>query len=135
MPQGIETGAHDLRLAAYGVGILHLGTPEVRRAYLAVGEQGSIHGGDAFLTALAACRVNARIEWHVARLEGIDRQRSGDDRRGERVLGGEQTMQRERGRDLCSVEEGKSLLGLEREGRETDGAQAIGSRHLDTADA
>ena len=62
------------------------------------------------LAAMAAHRVDARIERRVAAETGVERQRSGDERGRERALRGEQAGERERRRHLRAVEQREALL-------------------------
>ena len=80
--QHVEHGAHHLRLAAQAVGVLHaVVADEVRGADGAAGHQRAQGVGAVDLAAMAAQRVDARIERRVGALGGLGRQRAGDQRR------------------------------------------------------
>ncbi len=111
----VEARAHHLRLAAQAVRILHARAVLVRRADRAAGEQRAVDRGRVRLTAMAAHRVDARVERRVAAEARVDRQRARDERGGQRALGGEQSGERERRRHLRAVEEREALLRTERD--------------------
>ena len=115
--QKIEAGAHHLRLAAEGIGILHaVIAGQMRGADLAAGEQAAIMRGRELLAGMRAQCVDARIEGRVGAHDGIDRHGAGKDRGGGIALGGEQAGKRERGRDLRAVEKRQAFLGAQRHG-------------------
>ena len=66
MPQLVEAGAHHLRLAAQAVRILHARAVLVRRADRAAIEQRPVGRGGLRLAAMAAHRMDARVERRVA---------------------------------------------------------------------
>ncbi len=131
----IETRAHDLRLAAKGVRILHARAIEVRGADTAPCRQAAVHAGNRDLTGLAADLMDTRIERRIARFQRIDRQRSSDHGRGEHVFRAEQTGQRERGGDLRPVDQRESFLGAEPRRRESGTRETFGRRENLAADA
>ena len=67
----VQARAHDLRLTAQRVGILHARAGAVRFADLAAREQRAIHLRDARLAVVAAHVVNARIKGRIAPLQRI----------------------------------------------------------------
>jgi hypothetical protein len=130
LPNEIEHGAHDLRLAAQAIGILHaIIVGEVRRADGAARHQRAQRRGDLDLTAMAAQRVNARVERCVGAFRRVRRERAGDERRPKYIHDREQARQRLRGRELGAVEEREPLLRTERGGRETSARQRSRRRH------
>src|SRR6202000_1329649 len=74
---------------------------------------------------LAARFVDARIERRVAALDGISGERAGDERRFDVRLRAEQPNERQRGRNLRAVEEGKAFLGFELDGLKTGALQGV----------
>ena len=69
LAQQVEAGAHHLRLAAQAIGVLDALVAEpVRFADGAAGEQRAQRGGDLALAAVAAQRVDARVERRVGAL-------------------------------------------------------------------
>ena len=116
--QQLQAGTHDLRLAAQAVGVLHaLALDQVRSADRAAGEQSQQSFGHPDLGGLAAHRIEARIERHVAAERRIHTHGAGDQGGIEHGLRAEQAEERQRGRDLRTVQERQALLGPEREGR------------------
>ncbi len=93
----IEACAHDLRLTAHRVGILNAFAIQMRGANAAAGEQAAQHRSHVHLPGLTAQRLNARIEWRIAALHGIDRHRAARERRGEHVLNLHKPRKRKRG--------------------------------------
>ena len=57
--------------------------------------------------------MDTGVERHVAALGGIDRQAAGDQRRRHAVLRREQSLERQRGRDLGAVQQGQTFLRLQ----------------------
>ena len=107
----VEHRAHHLRLAAQAVGVLHaVVVDEVRGADGAAGHQRAQGGGDLDLAAMAAQRVDARVERRVGALGRVGRERAGDERRAEHPLGLEQAGQRIGGRELRAVEQREPFL-------------------------
>ena len=125
----IEHGAHHLRLAAQAIGVLHaIVVDEVRRADRAscISAQGR---GDVDLAAMAAQRLDARIERRVGPLGRIGRQRAGDERRPKHALDREQAGQRFRRRELGAVEQGEPFLRAEHDRRERGALECRRGRH------
>ena len=82
LAQHVERRAHHLRLAAQAVGVLHaLVADEVRGADGAAGHQRAQRVGRLDLAAMAAQRVDARVERRVRAARRVGRQRAGDQRR------------------------------------------------------
>ena len=74
LAQHVEHGAHHLRLAAQAVGVLHaVVADEMRGADGAAGHQRAQRVGRVDLAAMAAQRVDARIERRVGALGGVGR--------------------------------------------------------------
>ena len=74
LAQQVEHGAHHLRLAAQAVRVLHaLVADQMRRADRAAGHQRAQRGGRLDLAAMAAQRVDARIERRVGAVRRIGR--------------------------------------------------------------
>ena len=111
----VERGAHDLRLAAEAVGVLHPVAVVVAGDDLAAVEQGADPGGDGDLAGLAAQLMDAVVERGAAALERVDRQRAGVERGGEHALAEEQGVERDRGRGLGAVDQREAFLGGEDE--------------------
>ena len=112
----IEAGAHDLRLAAKRIRILHPGAIDVRCAYCAAGHQLQVFAGDGDLARLPARRVNTRIKRRITPLEGVDRHRARDHSAGEQILGAKESGECERGRYLRAIDQREPFLGAELEG-------------------
>lgn len=111
VPKLVEARSHDLRLAAQAVRILHTVAVEVRCADLAAVEECAVDRRDVGLPAVAAQRLDARIERNVARKARVDRHRARDERRRERALGGEEPGERQCRRYLGAVEKCETLFG------------------------
>ena len=109
MPPLVETGTHHLRLATQAVRVLHAIAVDVRRADRAACQQVAIDPRGVDLSAMAAHRMNARIERRVAAEARIDRHRARDERGGHRPLCREQSGQRQRRRHLRAVEKRQAL--------------------------
>jgi hypothetical protein len=130
LPDEVEHRAHHLRLAAQAIGILHaVVVDQMGGADGAPGHQRAQGGGNLDLAAMAAQRVNARIERRVGALGGVGRERAGDQRRLEHALDREQARQRLRGRELGAVEQREPLLRAERNGREPGAGERGRGRH------
>ena len=119
--QHIEDRAHDLGLAAQGVGVLDLGAVVA----VTVADGGACHqlaqaGGDGDLARLTAQGVDAMIEGRVGSFQGIDRQGPGSDSSGERRLGREQTGKGQGRRTLGAVQQGQAFLRTQRQRRKAD---------------
>ena len=114
----VEGGAHDLGLAAQGVGILDPVTFQMRGADAAVRQQPSQHPGHCDLPGLAAGLGDAGVDGHVAAERRIDAHGAGRQRRGEDVEPGEQAVERQRGGDLGAVQQRQALLGAELDRRQ-----------------
>ena len=85
--QLVQAGAHDLRLAAQAVRVLHAVVAlEVGAADRAAFEQRAVVLRHVDLPGLAAQRVDARVERAVAAARGVDRQRADHQRRFEHRL-------------------------------------------------
>ena len=125
----VEARAHHLRLAAQAVGILHARTVLVRRANRAPRKQIAIDSGDLRLPAMAAHRLDPRVERRVAAEARIDGQRAGDERSGHRTLGREQPGERECRRHLRAVQEREPFLRAEHQRLQTRCRERIASRH------
>ena len=69
----IQTGAHDLRLAAQAIGILHLAAVHVRKADLAVLDQRPERGRHIALAAVSPQRLNAGVERRIGAERRVDR--------------------------------------------------------------
>ena len=98
-------------------------------ADLAAREQRAQRRGGLALAAMAAQRVDARVERRVRAARGVERQRAGRQRRAKQGLRLEQADERVRGRELRAVEERQPLLRLQRERLESDGGERFGRRH------
>ena len=82
LAQHVERRAHDLRLAAQAVRILHaLVADAVRGADGAAGHQVAQRIGRLDLAAVPAQRMDARIERRIGAPRGVGRKRAGDQRR------------------------------------------------------
>ena len=81
------------------------------------------------LAAMAAQRMDARIERRVGALGGIGRERAGDQRRLEHALDREQRRQRLGGGELRAVEQREPFLRAEHERREAGARQRRVGRH------
>ena len=128
--QQLQAGAHDLRLAAQAVGVLHaLALDQVRSADRAAGEQSQQSFGNPDLGGLAAHRIEARIEGHIAAERRIHTHGAGDQGGIEHGLRAEQAEERQRGRDLRTVQERQALLGPERQGLLADAGERRGRGH------
>ena len=101
----------------------------MRGADRAAGEQPQQSFGDPDLGGLAAHRIEARIEGHVAAERRIHAHGAGDQGGIEHGLRAEQAEERQRGRDLRTVQERQALLGLERERPLADAGERLGRRH------
>ena len=120
MAEIVQAGAHDLRHAADGIGVLHapaIGVRGVDGAAVQQRAHGSRHGD---LSLLAACRVDARIEGLDGALYGFQRQAAGHQACGQHAFGLEQAGQRQRGGDLGSIEQCQPFLGAEHKGLQAD---------------
>ena len=107
-----EAGAHDLGLAAHGIRVLHLVAVAVRGADLAHGpEQEPVGRGRVDLAAVAADRVDARVERPAGAEHGLVRQGAADHGGGEEILGLEEAAQGEGGGNLGAVQEREPFLG------------------------
>ena len=135
MPDEVEAGAHDLRLAAKRVGVLHPRAVHVRGADVAAGDQAPVFAGDGDLPGLAARPMDAVVERRIAALERVDRHGAGDDRRCEHVLGAEQPGERQRGGHLGAVDQREPLLGAELGGLEPGAREPFRRRQDLAADA
>jgi hypothetical protein len=123
--QHVQRGAHHLRLAAQGIGILHAVAVDMGLADLAAAQQRLQGLRHLDLAGLAAHGVDARIERRIAAGGGIDRERPGDERAAENVLGREQAGGSKRRRNLGAVEERQALLGGEVHRRQAGGLEAL----------
>ena len=90
---------------------------------------------DLDLRHLAADRIEARIERHVAAERRVHAHRAGDQGAIEHGLRPEQADQRKRGRDLGAVQQRQALLGAERERPRADAGERLGRRHDGAAEA
>src|SRR6185369_18047861 len=101
MAHEVEASAHDLRLAAQAVRILHpIVVDQMRAANLAAAKQATILCRDVDLSRLAAHFLDARVERRVAAPGGVDRQRTRHDGGSENILDLEQRLERQRRRYL-----------------------------------
>jgi len=115
--QHVQRRAHDLRLAAQGVGVLHLGAVvAVAVADGAAVQQFTQTTGDVDLTRLAAQGVDAMVERRVRAQQGVDRQAARSDGGGEHVFGREQAGQGQSRRALGAVQQGQAFLGTQDDG-------------------
>ena len=131
----VETGAHDLRLAAQAVRVLDPRAIAMRVADRAAGEQLAKDARNIGLAAMSAQRLNARIEGRVAAETGVDRERAGDERGGESALAGEQAGECERRRDLRPVDQREPFLRPQLERRDACMRQRLRGRHRLAVDA
>jgi hypothetical protein len=116
LAQQIERRAHDLRLAAQAVGVLHpLVADQVRGADRRALHQRPQGVSRLDLAAMAAQAVDAWVERRIGATRGIGRQRPGDQRRLKHRLGLEQRGQPVGGRELRAVQQGEAFLGAERQ--------------------
>ena len=115
LPHQVEAGAHDLRLAAERIGILHARAIDVRGADGAARDQVAVLARHRDLAGLAAACVDALVERRIAALERIDRHGAGDHGRCQHVLGAEQARQRQRRGHLRAVDQRQTLLGAQPE--------------------
>ena len=111
----IEASAHDLRLAAKGIRVLHAGAIDMRGPDGAAVHQLEVLAGDCDLARLAAGAVDARIEGRIAALQCIDRHCTGDYRAREQIFRAKQPGQRERRGDLGAIDQGETFLGAQLE--------------------
>ena len=121
----VEAGAHDLRLAAQRIRVLHLAAFAVAGVDGTVGEQLAIRGRRGDLARMSAQLVDARIEGTGRTFRRVHRQRARDQRGGVQVVDGEQVPQRERGRGLRAVEQRQAFLGGELDRVETGAASDL----------
>ena len=125
LAQEVEAGAHHLRLAAQAIRVLDaVVVGEMRGADGAAAHQVAKRRRDLDLAAVAAQRLDARVERPVRAARRVGRERAGDERRLEHALGLEQAGERERGRDLRAVEEREALLRTELDRREAGARRA-----------
>ena len=123
-----QAGAHHLRLAAEGIGVLDLLAVFVRVADFArLAQQVAIGGGGGDLAGMAADGVQRGEEGHAAGQRGLDRQRPGHRGRGIHVLRKKKPFEGQGGRGLRAVQQGQALLGPERDGRESGDFQPFGA--------
>jgi hypothetical protein len=124
VPQLVEAGADDLRLAAQAVGVLHpVVAFAVGGADLAVDEQGAVVVRDVDLARLAAQFVDARVERPIAAARGVDRQRADDQRGLQHRLEAKQGVQRQGRRGLRAVDQRQPLLGRQLQRLDAGAAQ------------
>ena len=142
LAQQVERRAHHLRLAAQAIRVLHaLVVDAMRSADRRARHQRAQRGRGLDLAAVAAQRVDARVERRVRALGRFGRQRAGDQRRAEQRLGLEQPGERIGGRELGAVEQRQAFLGAERRAATSPArasASSAGSRSprdVDLADA
>jgi hypothetical protein len=131
----VEAGAHDLWLAAQGVRVLDARTVAVRVADRAAGEELTQYARCIRLPAMSAERLDALVEGRVAAETGIHGERTGDQRGSEHALACEQAGKRERGRDLCAIEEGEPFLRRQTERHDASMRQRLSGRHRPAVDA
>jgi hypothetical protein len=118
MAHHVEHRTHHLRLAAQTVRVLHaVVVGEMRCADAAARHQGAQRVRDLDLAAVAAQRVNARIERRVGALRRVGRQCAGDQRGLEHALDRKQRRQRFGGRELRAVEQRETFLRAEHQRR------------------
>ena len=115
LAQHVERRAHDLRLTAQAIRVLHtLVADAVRFTDCAAGHEIAQGVRRLDLAAMLSKQMYARIEGRVGTFGGVRRQRAGDQRRLIERLGLEQAGERESGRELRAVEQRQALLGAER---------------------
>jgi hypothetical protein len=119
----VEAGAHDLRLAAQAVRVLDPRTFDMGITDVAAAHQAPVCGGHGDLPGLTANFRNTRIEWHIAALGRIGGQCARHRRRGERVTRREHPLQRQRGRNLCAVQQRQAFLRAEHQRRQAGALQ------------
>ena len=112
----------------------------MRGADRAARHQRAQRGGDLDLPAVAAQRLDARIERRVGAPRRIGRKRAGDERGMEHALDREQAGKRLRGRELRAVEHREAFLGAEHDRGKPGPRQRLVRRHalageVDLADA
>ncbi len=101
----------------------------MRGADLAAGDKRAQGFGRLALAAVAAERMDARVERRVRAARRVERQRPGRERRAKQGLRLEEADQRVRGRELRAVEQREPLLRLERQRLEPDRGERFGRRH------
>ena len=136
LAQQIERRAHHLRLAAQAIGVLHARIAgEMRGADGAAGHQRAQRRGAFDLAAMAAQRMDARIERRVRaarRVESTARPSTSAEREQRFRL--EQADERIGGRELRAVEQRQTLLRRERERRQPGLGERLRRRHRRVAD-
>src|SRR3546814_17323412 len=80
---------------------------------------------DVCSSDLATNFMHARIEWRIAALGGIHAQRTGEHRISKQDFRQEQPIERQGGRHLRAVDQGKALFGGKHERGNTRLAQGI----------
>ena len=140
LPKDIEHRAHDLRLAAHGIGVLH--AVVARRDATPGCALPAMSARKAAATSICprwpAKFMDARIEGAVRAPDGVGRERAGHESRLEDALGLEQPGEGKRRRDLRAVEQGEAFFGAERqrlEARRAARACAAGIRSPSTRNA
>ena len=129
LAQDVERGAHDLRLAAQAVGILHpLVAHDVGGANGRTGHQGSQRLGGLNLTRLPAKGMDAGVERRVRSFGGLGGEGAGDQSRLEQDLRLEQCGQGVGGGELCAVEQRQSLFWPEVQGLQSGSRQDFTGR-------
>ena len=131
----VEAGAHHLRLAAKGIGILDPAAVEMRSADGTAGQQFTVLARHGDLTGLATHPVNALIERCVAALQRIDRHGARNQSGGKHVFRTEETGERERRRHLGAIDERQTFLGLQLDGFESRQLQTFRCRQHRAAHA
>ncbi len=132
----VEAGAHDLRLAAQAVRVLHaLVLHQMRFADRAAGQQFAVDFCRCDLARLTAHFMHPRIERRIAAFGRIDRQRADHGRRFQHALGHEQAVQGQRSRDLGAVDQRQPFLGRQHHRLDAGVFQCRHCRHDFAVDA
>ena len=135
LAQYIERGAHDLRLAAQTVGILHaLVADQMRGADGGPLHQAAQRIGRIDLTLMTAQQMNARIEWRVGAARRVGRQRAGHQRGVVEVFRFEESGQRIGCRELRAVQQRQAFLRAQHQRLQAGIGQCRRRRHADIAD-
>ena len=124
-----QAGAHDLRLAAQRVRVLHLVAGGVGAADLAaVAEQVAERRCCVDLPALATGGMDARIEGRARTQQRLDAERAANAGGSVQVLALEQPAQGVGGGHLGAVEQGQALLGGQGHRLQAGDGQRLGGR-------
>ena len=116
VPQDVQAGPHDLRLATDRVRILDPVAIFVRGPDLAALHEIAQHCCNGDLAAVPAHALDAPVERRVAALYRVRRHRPCEQRRGQDILGTEYACQRQGRRHLRAIKQRKPLFGRQPNG-------------------